>query len=154
MCLAHWGCLHFSEVAQQRHFHEKGILQGEISKGGHHYIWRYVTFEMPADTQVQMPKRYLSWGIMFVTHGPWEWRKKSNWFCQIMVPVWKRKLSVLFWFWQKIRTLKMKCIVVCGKCLFDILFVRLYLFYEVNPVFIYVVVHLVIKALWVAFKGG
>lgn len=48
----------------------------------------------------------------------------------------------------------MKCIVVCGKCLFDILFVRLYLFYEVNPVFIYVVVHLVIKALWVAFKGG
>lgn len=33
---------------------------------------------MPADTQVQMPKRYLSWGIMVVTHGPWEWRKKSN----------------------------------------------------------------------------
>lgn len=47
----------------------------------------------------------------------------------------------------------MKCIVVCGKCLFDILFVRVYLFYEVNPVFICLVSHLVIKALQVAFRA-
>lgn len=45
-------------------------------------------------------------------HAPRKWREKSDCFCGIVVPIWKEKLSVLFWFWQEIRTLEMKCIVV------------------------------------------